>query len=106
AFCVIRHLPPIPTLFPYTTLFRSKDLLGPWQFSRYSHMTPTLYESMLEKGISKEHLFYSKGSGVNEAIDGGIDAAVVKRSKQIRSEEHTSELQSRFDLVCRLLLEK
>src|SRR5699024_12875296 len=35
-----------------------------------------------------------------------IKNAVVSRAKSLRSEEHTSELQSRFDLVCRLLLEK
>lgn len=84
----------------------SKDLLGPWQFSRYSHMTPTLYESMLEKGISKEHLFYSQGSGVNEAIDGGIDAAVAK-AKQAdtvilalgESSSMSGEAASRMDVI-------
>ncbi|MBE9916142.1 beta-glucosidase BglX [Paenibacillus donghaensis] len=56
----------------------SKDLLGPWQFSRYGHETVTLYEGLLEKGIAEECLLYAKGSGVNEAFEGGIDAAVAQ----------------------------
>src|SRR5690349_24110798 len=62
--------PPRSTLFPYTTLFRSR---------RFSHPT----------------LFRPRRSSRCEA-----------RSRPKRSEEHTSELQSRRDLVCRLLLEK
>src|SRR5690606_40972841 len=87
-FLYISRLPPISTLFPYTTLFRSyrpacaygrlatwegssaalsgAALLSSWMWSRYWAMT-----------VSK-----------------------------VRSEEHTSELQSRENLVCRLLLEK
>src|SRR3712207_8575361 len=80
--------PPRSTLFPYTTLFRSYD--------------------RLEHDIVP--LFYDRG-------DGGVPhgwTAKVKRSMRTliprfsakRSEEHTSELQSRQYLVCRLLLEK
>src|SRR5437588_9598118 len=60
--------PPRSTLFPYTTLFRSR-------LNLLNEILNTLYE-------------YDPGIGVN------------------RSEEHTSELQSHSDLVCRLLLEK
>src|SRR2546422_6741900 len=69
--------PPRSTLFPYTTLFRS-----PWMTAR------------LRRGD------VVNVSRLEELPD---EAAVDRRS---RSEEHTSELQSRLHLVCRLLLEK
>src|SRR5712675_2485483 len=74
-FLMIRR-PPRSTLFPYTTLFRSR--LGPrsWPGDRAS-----------ASGRSRPHA--------------GSRAAL-----RPRSEEHTSELQSRLHLVCRLLLEK
>src|SRR5699024_12267736 len=43
---------------------------------------------------------------VGQVRSGGVDDRVVVAAEKLRSEEHTSELQSRFDLVCRLLLEK
>src|SRR2546422_8386031 len=73
--------PPRSTLFPYTTLFRSR------------------------------HDYLHRG----DLASGAIIAAIVERAKEFaikrsielkRSEEHTSELQSRLHLVCRLLLEK
>src|SRR5437868_13703799 len=67
--------PPNPTLFPYTTLFRSESSVPP-------HTPRRIRPPPASPSIC------SARSG------GG------------RSEEHTSELQSRFDLVCRLLLEK
>src|SRR5699024_12178958 len=70
-FLMIRR-PPISTLFPYTTLFRS----------------PKYYM----KEIDGIHSYDPKN--------------VYEKEQLKRSEEHTSELQSRFDLVCRLLLEK
>src|SRR2546429_1235015 len=72
--------PPRSTLFPYTTLFRSLRLF--W--------TVHLLASLDEKG----DLFVYAGIGIDH--DGDAE----------RSEEHTSELQSRLHLVCRLLLEK
>src|SRR2546422_5973139 len=76
--------PPRSTLFPYTTLFRS-----------YGYPDSGTTESI--KAISREDLlhFWQR----NYFPD---DAALVVT----RSEEHTSELQSRLHLVCRLLLEK
>src|SRR5437868_12535259 len=71
--------PPRSTLFPYTTLFRSN---------------------------------YSSGNGFFKTIDESVFRPDVRDLRaecpngEDRSEEHTSELQSRFDLVCRLLLEK
>src|SRR2546428_991470 len=74
--------PPRSTLFPYTTLFRSEysELLLP-------HACPVPFLSVLE---SASKVRDCEGPAVSN----------------LRSEEHTSELQSRSDLVCRLLLEK
>src|SRR3712207_7197627 len=77
--------PPRSTLFPYTTLFRSEgvhllDALG----EDYGPVVPVLLEQSLER----------------DALTLGVCAYLA------RSEEHTSELQSRQYLVCRLLLEK
>src|SRR5438067_10748970 len=78
------QLPPRSTLFPYTTLFRSL-----WVF---------LF------GLSWTHWFFIETHRARQAQDERENARLVAAGK--RSEEHTSELQSRFDLVCRLLLEK
>src|SRR5437660_9629311 len=76
-FLVIRR-PPLPTLFPYTTLFRSRS--------------PRRGRSFAGAG---------RAAGRSPRADQGRIAAGKRRS-----EEHTSELQSRGHLVCRLLLEK
>src|SRR5689334_21251011 len=76
---LVRHLPS-STLFPYTTLFRSPDHLG--------------LEAERRK-IDREHAVERRARDPVQAAD-----------RQERSEEHTSELQSQFHLVCRLLLEK
>src|SRR2546430_12681136 len=94
--------PPRSTLFPYTTLFRSRERRTPhgrvcWP-NRY--VVDVLGRShLLEDGISRRELSWSPtiGSfeeGLRELVEG------------LRSEEHTSELQSQSNLVCRLLLEK
>src|SRR2546422_2022352 len=75
--------PPRSTLFPYTTLFRSPE--RPDVAAR-----PARPEHLRDHHVA-EHL-HEVGPGV--------------RSPRARSEEHTSELQSRLHLVCRLLLEK
>src|SRR5438309_5224948 len=83
--------PPRSTLFPYTTLFRSRHQAGPLVGRR-----ARLVEADVPALPDPEHcLAYERA--IVEA--GGIDF-------QMRSEEHTSELQSQFHLVCRLLLEK
>src|SRR5207249_10407411 len=86
-FSIIRP-PPRSTLFPYTTLFRSNrpqsDLLARILRSR----TPQRARTHLRLAC------------VSRRSVRGSDRS------RFRSEEHTSELQSRFDLVCRLLLEK
>src|SRR2546422_5015319 len=80
--------PPRSTLFPYTTLFRS-----------YGPSTASLNRSAFRKsGFLCPARLPQRGSCVNRLA--------VIRSHTLRSEEHTSELQSRLHLVCRLLLEK
>src|SRR5438309_4640498 len=77
--------PPRSTLFPYTTLFRSLAL--PWS----------------------EHGHFGHGCARLACIPGrqrAVQHDGKARQEQHRSEEHTSELQSQFHLVCRLLLEK
>src|SRR5438067_10134960 len=75
--------PPRSTLFPYTTLFRSSR-----RHRRHA---------AARVGPADRHARRLRRSGVDIPRGG---------SSHSRSEEHTSELQSRFDLVCRLLLEK
>src|SRR5207249_11376295 len=97
------RLPPTSTLFPYTTLFRSQFLHG-----EPVHGTAKLVD-FLRSGVD---LHAQPGRGLVHEVDRLVrqlaarDVAVGERSGGHRSEEHTSELQSRFDLVCRLLLEK
>src|SRR3712207_8793416 len=87
--------PPRSTLFPYTTLFRSKKVM----------------KEITQRGdiiLFIDELHNLVGAG---AAEGAIDAASIlkpalARGELQRSEEHTSELQSRQYLVCRLLLEK
>src|SRR5690349_23107394 len=88
--------PPRSTLFPYTTLFRSwKDRDGNRQERTEWHNVVIFNENLGR--VAKNYL--RKGSKVY--IEGQLQTR-----KWTRSEEHTSELQSRRDLVCRLLLEK
>src|SRR3712207_7391392 len=82
--------PPRSTLFPYTTLFRSN---GP--IATVSAMTETFVKE-------RRHAL----SGEVEPVTIDDATAFLARFANGRSEEHTSELQSRQYLVCRLLLEK
>src|SRR3712207_8915731 len=86
--------PPRSTLFPYTTLFRSLLGLG-------EPVRPGLRPWVVER----EHQV--GGRGVPQPLDDDVPRlADVGEADHARSEEHTSELQSRQYLVCRLLLEK
>src|SRR5699024_11586339 len=89
-FLTIRR-PPTSTLFPYTTLFRSLEEMFDVEIDDEKEL-----EKEAERFIGQQifqHLF------MNAKVDDSL-------AYLDRSEEHTSELQSRFDLVCRLLLEK
>src|SRR5690349_23733426 len=93
--------PPRSTLFPYTTLFRSQRVL-----SSSDHRAEVTAEPVAHQRRRKlwRQLFEVAEDLV--AQSGRIEWREHARRKVTRSEEHTSELQSRRDLVCRLLLEK
>src|SRR2546422_5214851 len=83
-FLMIRR-PPRSTLFPYTTLFRSEAV----ELER---------RDLRQPGADLRR--------VHVAVHGGDGRDRLELDEDLRSEEHTSELQSRLHLVCRLLLEK
>src|SRR5256884_6309454 len=94
-FLMIRR-PPRSTLFPYTTLFRSRMEYS----SRGQH---SLYPLDAVLGLpARSYSYEIQRRLVKAAVKGPFDEAI----EELRSEEHTSELQSRLHLVCRLLLEK
>src|SRR5437762_4826152 len=84
-FLSIRR-PPRSTLFPYTTLFRSDDF-------RWGARVSVAMDRLVEDFSLDSLAYYHRG------LDG-------EAHERVRSEEHTSELQSPMYLVCRLLLEK
>src|SRR5689334_24705096 len=87
--------PPRSTLFPYTTLFRSHHD-GPQPRVPQEHHV--LRERFAQRIV---------GHRVAAVLDhDGLAMEPVQPGQRLRSEEHTSELQSQFHLVCRLLLEK
>src|SRR3712207_8975848 len=95
--------PPRSTLFPYTTLFRSavvfqKNLaLGEVEVEGRPHHARLLHGLVGGPEGAQDRSEEGAGRVVGAPVDGGLG---------LRSEEHTSELQSRQYLVCRLLLEK
>src|SRR5687768_18235739 len=86
--------PPRSTLFPYTTLFRSVDAVA-----RIIKSQSDIYEGMIVGMVVVAAVTFSQLRQIRQSgrqLFPGV----------MRSEEHTSELQSRLHLVCRLLLEK
>src|SRR5207248_6293302 len=104
SFSMIRP-PPIPTLFPYTTLFRS----GIERADPDSGNTVGDRDAD-QAGAARERVDPYAGDAVGDRDIGQAGAAAERplpdAGDTARSEEHTSELQSPYDLVCRLLLEK
>src|SRR5690349_22103022 len=90
--------PPRSTLFPYTTLFRSSA-------RRAATGTPSARSPTRRAPGSPSRRSRSGRRAATRGTAGSRGAAATRCSGR-RSEEHTSELQSRRDLVCRLLLEK
>src|SRR5690349_22804762 len=84
------RLPPRSTLFPYTTLFRSAELCARALARGRGRSAPACLRRLREYSGAANDVRHRPLAGDARA----------------RSEEHTSELQSRRDLVCRLLLEK
>src|SRR5688572_31197197 len=93
-FLMIRR-PPRSTLFPYTTLFRSRD-------RRPAEKCRGGVAELLPRGFEKAR----HDQGQTLAAAGRDVARGAGAGHRARSEEHTSELQSQSNLVCRLLLEK
>src|SRR5947207_9619564 len=94
------------TLFPYTTLFRS---LGLFQFlpekKGVAGDLPAFRFSTWKEGLLAELPAPATAFGLSLGFTVGTDAGLKELAGLKRSEEHTSELQSHSDLVCRLLLE-
>src|SRR5260221_10551054 len=87
--------PPRSTLFPYTTLFRSRGLV--FRHLRQVDVDPPQLRRQWESPCAG----VEAGREIEHRVHTAATDAVLNRS-----EEHTSELQSHSDLVCRLLLEK
>src|SRR5690242_21520449 len=83
-FILMQRRPPRSTLFPYTTLFRS----------------PVFHDLRGKLDEIPSHI------GAGQAPDLHAAQQMMQQVPELRSEEHTSELQSHVNLVCRLLLEK
>src|SRR5205807_4642919 len=105
-YCLTIRPPPRPTLFPYTTLFRSSQIS-----TNLAHLKRA---GLVEDRRMGKNAFYrlTAPAGVmdllrqaeNEIPEAARDREALRLA--LRSEEHTSELQSPCNLVCRLLLEK
>src|SRR5439155_25085969 len=96
-FLFMLRRPPSSTLFPYTTLFRSRGrgaVRFGWRGSRWFALG----------GVAA--LLYGGPTNPDKGLNAALKGAEANGAFAYRSEEHTSELQSRGHLVCRLLLEK
>src|SRR2546427_2836088 len=92
--------PPRSTLFPYTTLFRS--------FSHAQAPRRTPFDGEYERAEQHGKVQHERhsGGGLHRPEHSYKPIVGVGKQEIVRSEEHTSELQSQSNLVCRLLLEK
>src|SRR5262249_60610366 len=93
-FFTTSRRPPSSTLFPYTTLFRSLELL-----------VGRDHRCIGDVGLPGEHRRHRRSDAFVRDM-GHADPGELRHQLAARSEEHTSELQSLTNLVCRLLLEK
>src|SRR5687768_18363431 len=91
--------PPRSPLFPYTTLFRSDEEEAPERVDRAGNLR-------LDRCAKTESEDFLDLHAEGEAARVFIGVEPLEDADEERSEEHTSELQSRLHLVCRLLLEK
>src|SRR5256885_11881152 len=90
--------PPRSTLFPYTTLFRSRVVSRAHQWMNANGLT---FDELRLECLDRQPV--QRGSAIKQH---GMAARHLFQDVPDRSEEHTSELQSPCNLVCRLLLEK
>src|SRR2546430_3863457 len=98
--------PPRSTLFPYTTLFRSTRSIRTRNLPAELHRHPELLAD--KPGVRS--VPHARESPLDDGLRGvaraGGEPSGAPAAPQPRSEEHTSELQSQSNIVCRLLLEK
>src|SRR2546422_2979101 len=95
--------PPRSTLFPYTTLFRSQSRTAQGLAPEPRGDAVRLHAP--HRGTRRRARGTSGSQRRGVAVDAAFDTS-TELADSVRSEEHTSELQSRLHLVCRLLLEK
>src|SRR3712207_8489582 len=95
--------PPRSTLFPYTTLFRSDGKRSDHAVNRHHHRTGAIEGGAVD---TVDALMHDRLLGGKRRAGECVGVEHPRQTRQPRSEEHTSELQSRQYLVCRLLLEK
>src|SRR5699024_12533049 len=97
------HIQALTTLLPYTTLFRSALLNIGTEAAKGNTLTKKALNLMDEQ----QEFHFAGNVEAKVLMDDAADVVVTDGyTGNMRSEEHTSELQSRFDLVCRLLLEE
>src|SRR2546430_13721521 len=92
--------PPRSTLFPYTTLFRSKAHEDRLTTRTQALIAQAENQSAREMTLKEDRVVLQEARGAFESDQREFE------ERRTRSEEHTSELQSQSNLVCRLLLEK
>src|SRR3712207_7022993 len=92
--------PPRSTLFPYTTLFRS------WLSLRFANSKLSAPGYTGTSFTDRQNYFLGRNTGFGGGAAPYVEDGAQNLQQPSRSEEHTSELQSRQYLVCRLLLEK
>src|SRR5690606_41788527 len=100
----IMRRPRISPPFPYTTLFRSlsrEKTAVNWEAIPGTELFQSTASAISASTTPANIVYYGSNTGELFRIDNTLDP-----TPQVRSEEHTSELQSRENLVCRLLLEK
>src|SRR2546430_12157174 len=92
--------PPSSTLLPYTTLFRSK------LFQAVADVRLRNYPKRTNKAKPRRAIFHRQSAAARPLPNIPVLIRVGRTKNPVRSEEHTSELQSQSNLVCRLLIEK
>src|SRR5699024_12612897 len=95
-----------PIIFPYTTLFRSLTQRARGVLDRCVGVDPVQIVQVDVVGTQASQTGLDGAAHVGRAASATwlVRAELRRQERLVRSEEHTSELQSRFDLVCRLLL--
>src|SRR5690606_41805888 len=103
---LLQRRPPRPTLFPYTTLFRSKDLMTTIRgyYGRVQAGDFSRFGRQYRIYMQADARFTNDPESFKSIFVRNKNGDMVPANTLVRSEEHTSELQSRENLVCRLLL--